>query len=101
MDGSLSTWKTEHRLSQRHDHLFMLEYQDAMRNITQEFAQWDRGQLAIDLITKEFPVREDGKKRNPERTWKSFLLQEVEYTSLQAKIKVANKYDGYGSLEHD
>eukprot|EP00930_Biecheleria_cincta_P031292 TRINITY_DN2171_c0_g1_i3.p1 TRINITY_DN2171_c0_g1~~TRINITY_DN2171_c0_g1_i3.p1 ORF type:complete len:526 (-),score=72.07 TRINITY_DN2171_c0_g1_i3:133-1710(-) len=97
MDGSVWSWRRDNNVSEDiPDHQFVTEYAAVMPDITQEFARLPQGKKAIELIKKEFP-----NKTHPERTWKSYLLQEVEFVSLKAKIAVANKYDGHGSLEHD
>jgi len=97
MDGGVQSWRQNHRIHQGiPEHPFVSKYAAVMPDITQEFAQLPEGKEAITLIRKDFPER-----RRPDRTWKSFLLQEVEFVSQQTKRAIANKYDGHGSLEHD
>mmetsp|Transcript_53283 Transcript_53283/g.105953 ORF Transcript_53283/g.105953 Transcript_53283/m.105953 type:complete len:543 (-) Transcript_53283:211-1839(-) len=97
MDGSVGSWRNRQGVHEGIvEHSFVSRFAAVMPKITQEFAQMPAGKEATALIRKDFPDR-----THPGRTWKSFLLQELEFVSREAKRVIANKYEGHGSLEHD
>mmetsp|Transcript_99643 Transcript_99643/g.177381 ORF Transcript_99643/g.177381 Transcript_99643/m.177381 type:complete len:548 (+) Transcript_99643:3-1646(+) len=98
MDGSILSWRKDHRVPHAlKEHPFVESYATVMPSLTDEFAELPLARRALEIIQLEFPSREF-----PKRTWKSFLLQEIEFVARRAKVRVAvEKYDGYGALEHD
>jgi len=55
-----------------------------MRDLTSEFANTDQGKTAIAILSKK---RKRDEYTPPERTWKSFLLQSVEYKIREAMME--------------
>ena len=108
--GAPDTWRRECGATTHDDPPFVKELQDAMGEVTRELASTGVGPEAVQFIAERFPVKtrmlpdprpDDPFKmkcvkeaRDPERCWKSYLLQEKEMLGLLAKMKVAQ---GYGA----
>lgn len=100
MDGSLQAWRKEKGIPAHiKDDLFIVRYAKAMQEVTTELVQripYAKRRAVI----KYFIDKED--KRHPERSVKSFLLQNIEFKARKAKLAALAKYGiRHGSLEHD
>ena len=94
MDGGAEAWKAERGCQALVDHPFVLQFQSAMRRVTDELCRGERAAAALAIIG-----RKRKRSSDPRLTWKAFLLQEVEYKVRQAKLRVAGRYAT--QQEHD
>ena len=86
MDGKVETWRAKHGVDDCvKDTLFIREFALAMRDLTSEFANTEQGKQAISIISKK-RKRDAAYIAPPERTWKSFLLQSIEYRVREAMM---------------
>ena len=106
--GAPDAWRRECGATSHDDPPFVVELQSAMSEVTRELASTGVGSEAVKFIAERFPVkmtmlpdpRPDEpykmkcveEARDPERCWKSYLLQEKEMLGLLAKMKVAERY---------
>lgn len=97
MDGSVTKWRQAHGVEANvAEHAFVERYASIMPIVTDEFTMLPGASRAMKIMQAEFG------RHLPKRTWKSFLLQEIEFVARRAKVRVANmKYHGHGALEHD
>ena len=84
MDGKIGSWRAKHGVDQSIENmLFIREFAVAMSDLTSEFASTEQGKAGIALLSKK---RKREEHTPPERTWKSFLLQSIEYKVREAMI---------------
>lgn len=102
MDGTLDSWREKHEVpTQVQDHEFVTKYANAMKQVTQEFAQLPGADRALSVIELNADPNAQPKVR-PQLTWKSYVLQHVEAGSRNAKLEFLRENKvASGSLEHD
>ena len=100
--GAPREWQRSHGIS-RADHTFVLDLQRTTSEVTRELALTDSGPAAVQLIADRFPTKTERRPkpgvptkfeevevpRDPERCWKSYLLQHDEARGLLAKMQTA------------
>ena len=100
--GAPREWQQSHGID-RSNHIFVKDLQRTTSAVTRELAATGSGPAAVQLIAERFPTKKQrvpkpgelGKlqeadvPRDPERCWKSYLLQHDEALGLLAKVQTA------------
>jgi len=99
-DGFCKQWRRKHKVNGRtQDHPLVERMEKAMADVTEELAATEKGREAVAFIEARWPTKRKviGKKvrfvaRNAKLTWKSFLLQSLEFEGMCRKLAICKEY---------
>ena len=102
MDGSIASWRAKHKTIPKDiaDHTFAVDYGKGVKDLTFRLGELFKNNMeVVNMIVRHRQTTGKAPADNWRVTLKSYMVQEVEFQSLQLKMEACP--NGFGPLEHD